>query len=62
VRSRSLVGDLLDGAAEHVGEDLAPHVRTRATADEPDRLQSVAGEALDSLEQPARIAGSACVV
>src|SRR6266516_1943202 len=33
------VGDLLDRPAEHIGEDLAPHGRARAAADEPDRLQ-----------------------
>ena len=40
------IGHLLDGTAEHVSEDLAPHVRTRAAADEPDRFEPAPGEAL----------------
>src|SRR6266516_7404914 len=49
------VGHLLDGAAEHVGEDLAPHVAAGAAADEPDRLQPMTGEALHRAQQPARV-------
>src|ERR1022692_1828528 len=49
------VGDLLDGPAEHVSEDLAPDVGARAAADEPDRLQPAPGESLQRVQQPARI-------
>src|SRR5262249_1456116 len=38
------VGDLLDGPAEHVGEDLAPRAGPGAAADEPDRLHPRPGE------------------
>src|SRR5215471_12560570 len=46
------VGDRLDGPAEHVGKDLAPRAGPGAAADEPDRLEPLAGEPLHRGQQP----------
>ncbi len=54
---RDRIGDLFDGAVEHVGVDLAPQVRVGSSPDEAYGIEAPSGEFLHGLVQPSAVVG-----